>query len=181
MRSSSSTATPPRPTCGAMSCRTWRDWAASSPATSSAWGRRASFPTPAPAAITSPNSATTFSPCGTPSTSATTWCWSCTTGARRWASTGPISTATASRASPSWRASSSPSPGMSSRAGCGRSSRASAPPPARRWCWSTTCSSRQCCRGRSCARSPTRRWTTTGRRSPSPAKADGGAKKPSSN
>ena len=60
MRSSSSTATPPRPTCGAMSCRTWRDWAASSPATSSAWGRRASFPTPAPAAITSPNSATTF-------------------------------------------------------------------------------------------------------------------------
>ena len=134
-------------------------------------GSSGKLPDSGPAAITSPNSATTFSPCGTPSTSATTWCWSCTTGARRWASTGHQHRDRVAGIA-SWRASSSPSPGMSSRAGCGRSSRASAPrrrgdgvehnmfveavPP-----------------GATRARSPTRRWTTTGRRSPAPAKADG--------
>ena len=44
------------------------------------------------------------------------------------------------------------------------------PPRASGWCWSRTCSSRLCCPPGYSAGSATKKWTTTGRRSPTPVK-----------
>ena len=52
----------------------------------------------------------------------------------------------------------------------GRFFRAFGPPRASGWCWSRTCSSRLCCPPGYSASSATKKWTTTGRRSPTPAK-----------
>jgi hypothetical protein len=83
---------------------------------------------------------------------ATGWCWCCTTGDRRWASTGPTGIATGSRVSPTWRASSRRSPGRTGRTTRAAYSRTSAPRVAKPWCWRRTCSSTVCCTVLSCGR-----------------------------